>query len=192
MATTVSELFAAHGIELDERQALDLIDAALLGTPSAAPAPSPLTSAEAALYDRAGMVEDPEALVAAATDVAAQFIALLATALPVADAATRIGVSRSRMQQMISARDVWALRHGARWVLPAVQFDGQSLLPGWPAVARALPEAAHPLEILGFLTTPQPELQLAGRPQSVHDWLRSGGSPLAVEPLAAGLRTLAA
>lgn len=192
MATTVSGLFQARGIDLNERQALDLIDAALLGTPSAAPAPSPLTLVEAAIYDQAGMSEDRLALQQQATDVAAQFIALLATAIPVADAAPRIGVSRSRMQQMISSRGVWAVRQGTRWALPAVQFDGDTLLPGWSMVARALPEAAHPLEILGFLTTPQPELTLDGRPQSVRDWLRSGGSPLAVEPLAAGLHNLAA
>lgn len=192
MATTVSDLFHARGIDLNERQALDLIDAALLGTPSAAPAPSPLALAEAAIYDHAGMGEDREALQQQATDVAAQFIALLATAIPVADAAPRIGVSRSRMQQMISSRDVWAVRRGTRWAVPAVQFDGDTLLPGWAIVARALPEAAHPLEILGFLTTPQPELTLDGRPQSVRDWLRSGGSPLAAEPLAAGLCNFAA
>lgn len=192
MATTVSDLFHAHGIELDERQALDLIDAALLGTPSATPAPSPLTPPEAAVYDQAGMPEDGEALQQQVTDVAARFIALLATAIPVATAAARIGVSRSRMQQMISARDVWAVRQGGRWVLPVAQFDGDALLPGWPTVARALPESAHPMEILGFLTTRQPELDLGERPQSVRDWLRSGGSPLAVESLAAGLRNLAA
>jgi hypothetical protein len=192
VATTVSELFRAHGIELDERQALDLIDAALLGTPSAAPMPSPLAPTEAGIYDQAGMPEDGEALRQQVTDVATRSIALLATAIPVADAAARIGVSRSRMQQMISARHVWAVRQRTRWVLPAVQFDGEGLLPGWATVARALPESAHPLEILGFMTTPQPELELRGQPQSVRDWLRSGGSPLAVEPLTAGLRNLAA
>lgn len=192
MATTVSEVFHAYGIELDERQALDLIEAALLGSPSAAPPPSPLTPTEAAIYDQAGLAADHRALQQQVADVAARFVALLATAIPVADAAARIGVSRSRMQQMVTARHVWAVRQRARWVLPAVQFDGDALLPGWPTVARALPESAHPLEILGFVTTPQAELQLRGRPQSVRDWLRSGGSPEAVEPLAAGLRTAAA
>ncbi len=144
MATTVSDLFHARGIDLNERQALDLIDAALLGTPSAAPAPSPLALAEAAIYDHAGMGEDREALQQQATDVAAQFIALLATAIPVADAAPRIGVSRSRMQQMISSRDVWAVRRGTRWAVPAVQFDGDTLLPGWAIVARAARGRASP------------------------------------------------
>lgn len=190
--TTVSDLFHARGIDLDERQALDLIDAALLATPSAAPAPSPLTPAEAAIYDRAGMGEDPEALRKQATDVAGQFIALLATALPISDAAARVGVSRSRLQQMVSSRDVWAIRRGTRWVLPTAQFDGSSLVPGWSTVFRALPEMTHPLEVLEFLTTPQPELTLGGRPRSVRDWLRSGGTARAVEPLAAGLHDIAA
>lgn len=192
MAITVSELFHTRGIEISERAALDLINAALLGTPSAAPAPTPLTPEEAAIYDAAGMVDDGDALQREASDVAARFIALLATAIPVADAAKRIGVSRSRMQQMVSSSDVWAVRQGVRWVLPAMQFDGNALLPGWPSVARALPDSAHPLEILGFLTTPQPELELGSKPQSVRDWLRSGGSSAAVEALARGLHTLAA
>ncbi|MBN9611693.1 MAG: hypothetical protein BGO26_05320 [Actinobacteria bacterium 69-20] len=189
---TVSELFHAHGIDLDERQAMELIEAALAAAPSATPSPSPLTPDEAAIYDEAGMVEDVQALQQQAADSAARFLALLATAIPVAEAAARIGVSRSRMQQMIAARDVWALRQGSRWLLPAIQFDEDALISGWSTFARAFPESAHPLEILGLLTSAQPELHVGGRPQTVIDWLRGGGSPLAAASLAAGLRDIAA
>lgn len=189
---TVSELFHAHGIDLDEQQVLELIEAALAETQSAAPSPSPLTPDEAAIYDAAGMVEDPDALQEQAAGAAARFVALLATAIPVAGAAARIGVSRSRMQQMIAARDVWALRQGSRWVLPAIQFDGDRFVVGWSTVARALPESAHPLEVLGFVTTVQPELYADGRPHSVIDWLRSGGSPERAAALAAALHDIAA
>lgn len=189
---TVSELFHAHGIDMDERQAMELIAAALAAVPSATPSPSPLTPDEAAIYDDAGMVEDFQALQQQAADSAARFVALLATAIPVTEAAARIGVSRSRMQQMIAARDVWALRQGSRWVLPAIQFDDDRLVAGWSTVARELPESAHPLEILGLLTAAQPELHMGGRSLSVIDWLRGGGSPLAAASLAAGLHDIAA
>jgi hypothetical protein len=192
MVSGVSELFRAHGIDIDEREAMALIDAALAGMPQAGPAPSPLTPDEAAIYDEAGMPDDRDALQQQVADGAARFTALLADAIPVAEAARRIGVSRSRLQQMISAHDVWAVRRGSRWMLPVVQLDDDSLLPGWSTVARALPASAHPLEILGFLTTPHPELTVAGRLQTVRDWLLGGGAPEAARTLAAGLRAQAA
>lgn len=186
-ATSVSGVFLAHGIQISDRKALELIDEALANVPSDSPSPSAASPAEAAIYDEAGMAEDVDAQRRLTADVAGQFIALLARAIPIAEAAERIGVKRARMQQMVSAHEVWAVRRATRWALPAIQFDGNALLPGWSKVAKVLPEDAHPLEILGFLTTPQPELELNDRPQTVPDWLRSGGSPEAVEEIARGL-----
>ncbi len=108
------------------------------------------------------MAEDVDAQRRLTADVAGQFIALLATAVPIAEAAERIGVKRARLQQMVSAREVWAVRRATRWALPAIQFDGNALLPGWSKVAKALP-------------------------QTVPDWLCGEGSPEAVEQIARGL-----
>jgi hypothetical protein len=186
-AMSVSGVFLAHGIQISDRKALELIDDALTNVPSEGPSPSAVSQAEAAIYDDAGMPENVDAQRRLSADVAGQFISLLARAIPIAEAAERIGVKRARMQQMVSAREVWAVRRATRWALPAIQFDGDALLPGWSKVARAFPADAHPLEILGFLTTPQPELELNERAQTVPDWLRSGGSPEAVEQIARGL-----
>jgi hypothetical protein len=174
---SISEVFEAHGIHLDESQAIELIDHALYALRGDRAAATPLSPEEAAIYDAAGFGEDPEALDRQSADVAAEFIALLASALPVAEAADKLGVTRPRMQQMVSADVVWAIRDGVKWVLPAIQFTGDGLLPGWASVAKSIPERMHPLEILGFLTTPQPELELGGQPRSVVEWLRSGGDP---------------
>ena len=38
-----------------------------------------------------------------------------------------------------------------------------------------LPADLHPLSVAGFLTTPQPDLRIGGRPVSPLEWLRSGG-----------------
>jgi hypothetical protein len=185
-------LFRARGIDLDEPQALSLIEEALAAAPDARPAPSPLTSDEAALYDQSGMAEDEAALQVLAGDTAARYAALMASALPVAEAARRTGVSRSRMQQMVSSGAVWAIRRAGRWVLPQMQFEGAALLPGWSEVARALPREAHPLEVLGFLTTAQPELTIDRKPLTVCEWLRGGGSPSVAASLAEGLSAMAA
>lgn len=89
---------------------------------------------------------------------------------------------------MISAHEVWALRdQKGRWVLPRIQFDGEALLPGWTALARAIPADVHPLEILGLLTTAQPELGIAGTAATIPDWLRSGGDEHEPVRLVAGL-----
>lgn len=189
---SVSELFHARGIKLSEAEARGLIEAALDAAPSALPAVTPLTAAEAVVYDGAGMGADPAALQRLAKDAAGDYVTLLATALPVAEAARRIGISRSRMQQLITARRVWAVRQGSRWMLPAVQFAGDALLPGWDEVARALPVDAHPLEVAGFLAAPQPELEWDGRPCTVPEWLLSGGAPEVAARLARGLVTTAA
>jgi hypothetical protein len=184
---TISEVFEAHGIHLDERQAIELIDHALYAVRGDRAAATPLSPDEAAVYDDADFGEAPKALDQQSADIAAEFIALLASALPVAEAAARLGVTRPRMQQLISADAVWAIRDGTRWVLPAIQFTGHGLLPGWATVAKTIPDGVHPLEILGLLTTPQPELELDDQPRSILEWLRSGGDPAAAAAVADGL-----
>lgn len=192
MTMSVSQLFRARGLELSDKEALALIEAALDAVPNALPAASAISPAEAVIYDEAGMPEDAAALQRLAEDAAAQYLALVATALPVADAASRLGMSRSRLQQMITAHRVWAVRQGPRWMLPAAQFAGDTLMPGWTEVAPALPTDAHPLEIAGFLATPQPELVVGDRPVTVPQWLLSGGAPEAAARLARGLTAMAA
>jgi len=184
---TISEVFESHGIHLDEREAIELIDHALYAVRGERFATTPLSPDEAAIYDTAGFVDAPKALDRQAADLASEFVALLASSLSVSDAADRLGVTRPRLQQLISAKAVWAIRNGTKWVLPAIQFDGTSLLPGWATVAKAIPTGLHPLEILGYLTTPQPELELADEPSTVVDWLRSGGSPEAAADAARAL-----
>jgi hypothetical protein len=97
---------------------------------------------------------------------------------------------------MISAGELWAVRDvRGRWRLPALQFldgDPVRVLPGLAHVLRALPANTHPLEVAAFLTTAQPELELAGTTVSPREWLASGGEPAQVAAIAAGVREGAA
>jgi hypothetical protein len=185
MSTALSVL-AEHGITMTDEELGDLIRQAIADTP-------PLRSVglppeEAAIYDAAGMTEAAGAYRRHLTDIVTQYLSLLTHAVPVTDAAVRLGVTRGRIQQMITAHDVWALRdQKGRWVLPEVQFDDTALLPGWSSVARAIPVEAHPLEVLAILTTPQPELEVDGAAVAIPDWLRSGGGDTEAARLVASL-----
>ena len=59
---------------------------------------------DAALYDRAGFIEDPVAPVVMAGARESRMRELIATALTVEQAAARLGVSSSRIRQRIGAR----------------------------------------------------------------------------------------
>ena len=185
MSTALSVL-AEHGVSMTEDEFGELVREAIADAPPVRPVGLP--AEEAAVYDAAGMTDDAGAYRRHLTAIVTQYLQLLAHAVPVTEAALRLGVSRARIQQMITARDVWALRaQQGRWVLPDIQFHDKGLLPGWPSVARAIPADAHPLEVLAALTTPQPELEVDGAAVAIPDWLRSGGAEAEAAHLVASL-----
>ena len=188
--TTAVDVLAARGIETSDAELAQLIAIAVDELPLSGAAGLPVDEAE--VYDAAGMSADDGAYRRQMTARAARYTALIASSLPVTDAAERLGISRPRVQQLVSAREVWAVRDAkGRWVLPQLQFDDGHLLPGWPSVARAIPRGMHLLEVLGLLTTPQPELAIAGTGVSVVDWLRAGEAPEAAAALVAAAGELA-
>jgi hypothetical protein len=69
-------------------------------------------------------------------------------------------------------------------VYPSVQFEvadngrGKVTLKQVRGLDQVLPhllaQNLHPTAVAGFLQSPQPELLIAGQPQSVRDWLLHG------------------
>lgn len=117
-----------------------------------------------------------------------RYLGILASGLSVAEAADRLGVSGSRIRQLLSQRRLYGVRPRSRaWVLPEWQLVGDQLTPGIETVNRALPDDCHPLMIDGFFHTPQPELEVDGPALSPLDWLRQGGTPKPVIALAEAL-----
>jgi len=47
--------------------------------------------------------------------------------------------------------------------------------PGLDRVLALLPTDLHPASVVGFLSTPQPDISLDNRPASPLQWLRRGG-----------------
>lgn len=201
---SVAGVLARRGILVKESFLAGAL-AQALGPYLTAPHLVGLTDADRALLAGVGADVSPEdhPYEQAAARTAAAYTALVATAIPLAEAATVAGVTRARMQQRVGNGEIWAIRGpGRRWLLPALQFsEGGGLLPGlidvFPALlsssglssSTALPEL-HPLDICGFLTTPQPELARRGRDCTPLQWLAAGGDPEPVRRLAAALREL--
>lgn len=120
-------------------------------------------------------VEDPDAYRRRMVSSTVAYTALLATALTTEQAADRLGVDPSRIRQRIAERTVWAIKDGRRWLLPAVQFDGNRMVRGLDTLLPLLLQGEHPLTVQGLLTTSQAVLAVDGEPESILDWLRSGG-----------------
>ena len=179
---TLVQLLRDHGLDTDEDELVGATATGLarLLTP---PGSTALPTAEAALLDTAGLGEAPGSYARAAAAAAGTYAALVATALTVGEAAARLGISDGRVRHRIAARELYALPSGRRR-LPAWQFSDGGVLPGLPTVLRSLDPDTHPLAVLAFISTPQPELELDGRPATPEQWLRAGGDPTPVAELA--------
>lgn len=178
--------------ELDEllKDRFDLARADLIAALKTLPAQrrwaATLTEGEAELLDSAGFAEDPQAYAEIAADVIEHMGRLYNTAYTAAEVAGGLGVNDSRVRQRRLAHTLWAIDDGGTWRFPALQFevvdDGrdQTTLKQIRGLDQVLPhllaQDLHPTAVAGFLLTPQSELRIGGRPQSVNDWLRHGGS----------------
>jgi excisionase family DNA binding protein len=85
--------------------------------------------------------------------------ALLADALDVGGAATRLGVSVLTIHEMVNGGQLAAVRLGGRLRLPAWQFSSDGLLVGMPDVVESWPGSFLSLSM--WARTPAP--QLGGR-----------------------------
>ncbi len=118
------------------------------------------------------------------------YLRMLADGLGTEEAAAALGVSQSRVRQLLAERRLYGIRPGRGWKLPAWQFRSGGVVPGLSDVLVAMSAELHPLTVQGFLTTPQPELAPegdGGDPLAPIEWLAGGGDPGIVIALAAEL-----
>lgn len=113
---------------------------------------------------------------------------LIATSKTVDQVARAYGVDASRIRHRVRDGALYGARVGRSLRLPDWQFiaDGQPL-PGLRSILAALPNGLHPLDVAGFMSTPQPELEVSELAVTPRDWLASGGSSDAVTALAGEL-----
>lgn len=142
-----------------------------------------MTDAGLDLSPRTGEEADARARTVAAQTVLAE------SALTAGEAARTLGVDPSRVRHKLAAGRLsgWKDQHG--WRLPAWQFTGDGVLPGLAAVLASVPADQPPLVVASFMTTPQDDLVLDGRPATPRQWLLAGGPGEPVAALAATLGT---
>jgi len=145
---------------------------------------------EVAALERAGFDLDarPGGRSDALDSTAAEFAALLATAVPTKGAAAHLGVATSRVRQRLTSDppSLYGIRHRGGWRLPAFQFAPDGLVPGVDDVIRRLDPELHPVAVHRWFTTPSVDLVTdAGDRLSPRDWLRAGYPVAAVAELAA-------
>jgi hypothetical protein len=124
---------------------------------------------------------------------AADYAALLATALTVPDLAARLGVDTSRIRQRLARHTLYGIKDGTSWRIPLFQLDdtGQALVPGLHRVAPHW-VGAHPVEVARWFTLPHVDLEDAEEESvSPRTWLLTGGDPKVVAALAEELHGVA-
>jgi hypothetical protein len=181
---TIAEVLAPFGVAEDE------FVAALSHDLHAAPdaAASRLTAAEETILREHGgvteVVGDGQAVRETVLRSASSNLAeLTRESLSVEQAAKLLNVDGSRVRHRVRDRALFAFKIGAGLRLPKWQFSGHDPVPGLRAALAALPADLHPLELAGFMTTPDPDLTVADDPLSPRDWLLGGGDVNAVVEL---------
>jgi hypothetical protein len=187
----LADAIAAAGLHVSAADFIELA-AALLHRMRPRPPADPATELDPEtrrILEEGGLTFEPlapgeeRALAATATTYAF----LLRDAGSVADVARRMGVTPSRVRQMLRARELFAIREGETWRVPWFQFDGDRPVRGLDRVIRVLPSDLHPVAVFNVLTLPDPDLELDDRPVSPLEWLRSGADPTPIVELAADL-----
>lgn len=111
------------------------------------------------------------------------------SALTVNEAARQLQVDTSRIRHRLGVGRLVGWKDRGSWRLPAWQFAGSGVLPGLEAVLAALPPDQPALVVAAFMTKPQEDLLVDGKPATPRDWLLAGGDPRRVADLASVLGT---
>ena len=156
----------------------------------AADYPSLTRAEQQALTDADIKAGSYKASVRSAAAVATYKTAIVLTGLSCRDAAERLGVTDGRIRQRIADGTLLATKAPGRKAhrLPIFQFTADAELPGLPVVLKAFRASVSLAQIVGFFTTPQPDLEdLNGEAMTPVAWLTQGGDPQLVAELAANI-----
>lgn len=179
--------FEERGIEIELEMLDEMVLEAVASLRKTYHRPDPrsdLTPEEVAALEEGGFNLDPpepgpdDPLARAAADYAA----LLHTALTTSEAAERLGVDPSRIRQRLTAQPpgLYGIRLDAEWRIPVFQFEGNRVLPGWAQLLAQLSPDVHPVAFHRWLTLPHSDLLYVeeddgqAKPVSPRDWLRAG------------------
>jgi hypothetical protein len=184
-STTALERIGAHVDPVDfDRLVAEALEQIVPARPLADPRRD-LSAAELAVLEQGGFELEPLPLDAAHPLIrsAATYAALIASSLSVGHAAKRLHVEGSRVRQRLGARSLYGIKLRSGWRLPLFQFTDRATVPGIDVVLPRLDPTLHPLSVVGWFTTPNPDLTYGDdeEPVSPLTWLMAGRS---LEPVA--------
>ncbi len=149
-----------------------------------------LTPEEARVLRQGGAVFEPraEGVESPLVRTAAEYAALVASALTVAQAAEHLGVDGSRVRQRLGAGTLYGIKLSSGWRVPRFQLAERGVVPGFDRVAPRL-TSVHPVSVARWFTRPHVDLVLDDDGLiSPRDWLQMGRDPERVAALADELR----
>ncbi|MFC3058397.1 hypothetical protein [Paenirhodobacter populi] len=153
--------------------------------------PEPLSVAETEALRSVGVAADaadPDA--SPIMQTAVSYAALVATALPLAEVAAKLGVTDGRLRQRVAEGSLLAVHgsDGRTLRIPPFQLTETGELPGLRGIMRAIRRDLRPVQTAAFFTTLQSDLEDAqGEAMTPVDWLLSGHDPEPVRELAKSL-----
>lgn len=185
-ATAVRKLFRASARALMANRPLRE-----LATPASEPA-AVLSKAELEALEETGLSTKPWIADVAhdpLTRTIVDYMALIETSLPTAQAAAMLDVDVSRIRQRIRERSLLGVEYEGEWRLPRFQFERKKVLPGLSAVLTVLPVELNPLDVATWFLEPNVDLEAdeVGHTISPRAWLLQGRSPVTVAQLARNL-----
>ncbi len=192
MGSTFTDYLEGHGIRLAEDEFVEVVRQAIervLGSVRAMGQPG-LPSDEQKRLEEGGFTFRASELGPDHPVVrgAAEFAALLGSAMTVAEAARQLGVNDTRVRQRLTGpkRTLYGIKRDREWWLPRFQFAEQGLIPGIGDVIAALSPEMHPVSVWRWFTTPNPDLRTEDSEQLISplDWLLAGYDPEEVVSLA--------
>ncbi|QHC58830.1 hypothetical protein [Rathayibacter sp. VKM Ac-2760] len=104
----------------------------------------------------------------------------VADSLDTAEVAALLRVDETRVRHRKAKDGLYAFKAGTKLRFPAWQFTDdreQPMLPGMPALVKAIPGDMHPASMRGFMTTPQEDLLISESAVTPVRWLTEGGDP---------------
>lgn len=110
---------------------------------------------------------------------------MTAEAIPLAEAARRMGVSGARLRQRIAAGSLMAIHrpHGQGSLIPVFQLTDIGEIPHLDRVLLAAGRTVSAEAMDRFFRTPRQDLQCS----SPRDWLIAGHDPSVIESILSGL-----
>ena len=139
---------------------------------------SGLTTGEQAVLRAGGMTLEPIPGDDPLADTAVKYAAIVTRSLSAEDARQRLGISASRVRQMIANWSLYSFLIDGKRYIPDFQFGPKDkLIPNIARVNKALNPRMHPVEVYNWFHLPNVDLYLDDNMEatvSPLDWLNIG------------------